>query len=186
MIPKIFRTLFNREEIKLNDAEDLLVEVDGVEMSVSKLIEDRKASTLKINSLEDPNRGYDVGDGKTMTVNELIDHFKGCKKNTDTPDEQKPADEADPLANAAEDDEKAKKEKEEKEAAEKAENDKKAEEEKAAKEKADAEKAENARRNARFSSLQDAHENGIDTSVPQVLTQADRVDLGKRRFGSGK
>ena len=191
MLGKIFRRLITKEEIKLNDVggEELIVDVEGAEMPLSTLIKEIK--DLKANALTAEQRMltgehmYDVYGDKKMSSKELVEHYNACMaKNAETPDSQKPEDDEDkkegeekapndpglePKGNEAESEEEAKREKEEKDK----------------KDKKEAE--EKAKENARFNALESAHENGVSGDIQPVwLSTAERVELGKVRYGSKK
>ena len=164
MMGKIWKRITSKEEIVANSA-DMVIEVDGAEMTISDLVSGYKS--LKKNAFETEEK-----EKKEKTEKE-----EAAKKK-----------------NAEDEDAKAKKDKEDKEKAENdAAEEKKAKDEKDAKDKEEAgkknslEEDEASLEHARFNALEAAYKAGDPAvTTPVQLTIRERRELGAKRYGSAK
>lgn len=188
MFAKIWRTV--REEVKANENEELVLELEHGQVPLSKVVEELKSYKAQAASKAEEakpsarvlNDDDEVEvDGKKMRVHELVSEYKKAK-------EQSAAAEA-PKEDAV------KKEEEKHEAEAKAE-EKPAEEPKEAgmqKDEAmcssddEEEKKEKVASNARFNSLKSAYENGKGIEVESnFISLRERTEQGRSRYGTKK
>lgn len=173
MLGKLIKKVTQREEIMVNSNENLLVEIDGVETPLKDVIE--VVAELNRNAKKMVNGDDEVDvDGKKMSVNELIDAYKSSKKNS-APEEKK--------ENESESEKKDDEKKENESESEKKDDEKKDDEKKENSVDADKEQKETVER---FNELDNAHLNAKDDNVPSFLSLKERVDMGRKRYGSAK
>lgn len=165
MFGKIFRKSVSREEIMANANDDLVVEVDGKEMSLKAVIELAARKDMPMI-----NSAIDI-EGETVAIKDLVELYLNSKKKKNESEEK-------------EDDEKEKKEEKE----EMKENEDKEDEEKEKKDekKENASDEEKAKTNSKFEEIDTAHVNGMAFDPAKQMGIHERVNLGKSRYGSGK
>lgn len=165
---KLFRN--RREDIKMNEGEDVLVDMDGDEKPLSQLVSEyleiKKAAVKKNTKILAGDEMVDV-DGEKMSVKDLIAAVKGSRKDAEAePVGFKEEDKVNAAAPAPE-----------------------AEEEKKENAKPEGEEPkehEKAKTNSRFEDLKSVHENSAAVEEPVYLSSKERVDMGKARYGSPK
>lgn len=166
MISKLFKRLTTREELKTNEGEEIIVDVDGSEMTLSALVSELK--DLRLNKKNEDKDDKDESeeeekmanetdkvdvDGEKMSVAELKDAYLKNKAKSNSTDNDKPN------TNSVED-------------------------EAAAKAAADAANAE-AQKN--FEMIKEVHENGVTYSLEtEFVSTHERVSMGKKKYGTSK
>lgn len=187
---KLWRT--KREEVKCNEAEDMMVEVDGKSKSLNDLLNEMHGMEMKRQADEDKSKLMNGDDeveykGEKIKVNELVKRYQelkgvGCEKpaeNSEQPKEEQPLQNADEAK--VEPKENAEEPKEEKENAEEKETP--AEEKK--EEKQNSMPVESTEH---FQTLENAHDQGNMPTDPigEFQTLKQRVDAGRAAYGSVK
>jgi hypothetical protein len=180
MLTKVFKKLITREELKTNDNESLMVELDGEEKPLENMMDEYKEMKQKQNAPDEKpmvcgTDEVDV-DGKKVTVNELIEAYKASMAKADEDKKEAAADDKDEKKEAAADEEK-------KEASD--DEDKKEDGLEIEIEDEDEEMEEAAQKNSRFNSLKQAHENGMETAIEEMfMSSREKVLVGKTRYGT--
>jgi hypothetical protein len=157
MLGKIWKKVTQREEVMVNSGEEYVVEIDGKETPLAEVVESIKTNEVDFKEKKiNGDEEIDVDDEK-MTVNQLVEAYKNLKKSSMKKNEEP-----------------EKEEEEEKKESKKNEDDEKEE------------KEEDKKTNSRFDELENLHENGIQQDEMQFLSLAERVQMGKDRYGSKK
>jgi len=174
MFAKIWRT--TREEVKANENEELVLELEHGQVPLSKILEELKEykPEKKEASMRALNDDEEVEvNGNMMKVSELKKHYQEYMESKKNKDEAK----------CAEDEKKAAMMHEE-EAKEHEEEEK---EEKEEKEEYEGKKNSKEDSKARFNSLKSAYESGHNIKIEdQFVSTRERVEMGKSRYGSSK
>ena len=166
MVFKLFR--MKKEEIKTNESDNYVVNVDGEDIPLANILEDMKKMENKKNEDDEKKEAKALNgdemveyDGKKMTVNELVEKYNAMKKNED--DEKKEENQDDEKKEENQDDEN----KEENE---------------------DDEKKENSldRKKKRFNEMKDTHDNAHTVNNEVFTTMQQRQSIGAERYGSNK
>lgn len=171
---KLFRN--RREDIKLNEGEDVLVDMEGDEKPLAEVVaeylEIKKASAKKNTKILSGDELVDV-EGEKIAVKDLIAAVKGARKDAAAPAETVGFKEEDKVAMAASAD---------------ADKDDATKENEATKEepKSKDEDAEKARVNENFNDLKNIRENSSAEISDEYVSSRERVDMGKARYGSPK
>jgi hypothetical protein len=177
MFAKIWRTV--REEVKANENEELVLELEHGQVPLSKIVEELSAYRAKEASKKEEetkeaskrvlNDDDEVEvDGKKMKVHELVAEYNKAKEAGMEKGEEKH--------------EAADKEKMNEDMA--MEQESKAMCDAADEVKDEMKKVEKKAENARFNSLKSAYENGSALKVEdQFVSTRERVDMGKARYG---
>lgn len=197
MLSKVWKKLVSREELKTNENESLMVDVDGKEMTFQNLLDEYK--TMKKNEADKKpmlcgTEEVDV-DGKKMTLNELIEAYKSSmSKDEETKDAGMVEEQDDKMeagleveveTTGGEDDEMMESGLEDIEDAKKdadmAEKDKK---------KGGVDEDEEdapAKKNSRFNSLKETHDNGFNDMITNdFVSTREKVLAGQSKYGSKK
>lgn len=200
MLAKIWRTV--KEEVKANENEELVLELEHGQLPLSKVVEELKSmkakEAAKNEAMEGPksrvlNADDEVEvDGRKMKVHELVSEYHAAKKHADDSEAKEQSEEKEEAKEHAEDkdDDKAKEHSEEKEEAkehsEDKDDDKKEHSDDDDKDRKDAEQKCNSQDEyARFNSLKDAYENGKSVEITtQFVSLRERVDMGRSRYGT--
>lgn len=179
MIGKLFRLL--RQEVKINEGEEICIEIDGKQMSLNEVAEALKkaegeSEAAKKNTDEDSKKvlkGEDEVEinGERMTVNELSKRYQAMVKKSEG--------EAEDKAN--------KKNTDEGEAAcHESEGEAKKNEESPSDKPTKEEEEEKAKVNSRHTEMSSIAENAAPIPVvPEQLSLRERMELGRKRYGSG-
>jgi hypothetical protein len=206
MLAKIWRTV--KEEVKANENEELVLELEHGQVPLSKVVEELKTMKAKEAAKKEEeakpaarvlNADDEVEvDGRKMKVHELVSEYHAAKKHSAEGEakmqEAKDKDEAkehEAKDEAKEHESEDKKEHEAKDKDEAKEHEAK-DKEKAKEHKDEARKDAEAKCNAadetaRFNSLKSAYENGKDVEVTtQFVSLRERTDMGRARYGSSK
>lgn len=168
-----------RDEIKVNEGDDVMVNMDGKDMKLCDMVDEYKKSK---SPKEEPKKASKTLseddmveiDGESMSVKDLIAALKGGRQDASAelnkPGEGAPegfvaegVDDKMGVAKAVGVEENAKD---------------------AADEDAKDEAKDEAKTNARFNSLKAKHENGAPEETEAWLSTHKRVELGKLRYGS--
>lgn len=200
MLAKIWRTV--REEVKANENEELVLELEHGQVPLSKVVEELKSMKAKEAAKKDEeakpaarvlNADDEVEvDGRKMKVHELVSEYHAAKKHSDEAEGEAKKHEAESEAKKHEAEDKAK-EHEAKDKDEAKEHKVEIEVEDEAKEHADEDrdakeheaKCNSADETARFNSLKSAYENGKSVEVTtQFVSLRERADMGRARYGS--
>jgi len=182
MIGKIFKFLTTKEEIKTNEGEELVIEIEGVEMSLKDLaaelkdMEGKAAASKRIKLDGETEIEYD---GKKTKVNELVKRYQDAKKASLPKDEKKEEVKEEPKKEAEVD---PKDEKKDEVKDEKKESEVDPKEEKKETEDKDEEK----KTNSRFDDLQAAHLNSAPEIQTDFISTHEKVLIGQSRYGSKK
>ena len=180
MIGKIFKYLTTKEEIKTNEGEELVIEIEGVEMSLKDLaaelmdLESKAAASKRIKLDGETEVEYD---GKKTKVNELVKRYQDAKKSSLPKDEKKEEVKEEPKKDEVKDEKK-----EEPKAEEKKESEADPKEEK----KETEDKEEDKKTNSRFEELNAAHLNSAPEIVTDFVSTHEKVLMGQSRYGSKK
>lgn len=187
MFAKIWRTV--REEVKANENEELVLELEHGQVPLAKVVEELKSYKAEAASKEEKemkpaarvlNDDDEVEvDGKKMRVQELVSEYKKAKEQSVAMKEPKKAEAMEEKHESA-----AEKmpEEEKKEAGMQEQEARCASED----EEKDEEK-EKLAANARFNSLKDAYENGQGVEVEtQFISLRERTEQGRTRYGTKK
>ena len=181
MIGKIFKFLTTKEEIKTNEGEELVIEIEGVEMSLKDLaaelkdMEGKAAASKRIKLDGETEIEYD---GKKTKVNELVKRYQDAKKASLPKDEKKEEVKEEPKKDEVE----TKDEKKEEIKDEKKESEVDLKEEK----KEIEDKEEEKKTNSRFEDLQAAHLNSVPEIQTDFISTHEKVLMGQSRYGSKK
>lgn len=200
MLAKIWRTV--KEEVKANENEELVLELEHGQMPLSKVVEELKTMKAKEAAKDEAKEGpksrvlnaddeVEV-DGRKMKVHELVSEYKAAKKHSDDSEAEAKKHEKDDEAKEHEAKDEAKEQADDEAKEQKVEG---KDEEKGKehakdddKDRKDAEaKCNAADEVARFNSLKDAYENGKSVEITtQFVSLRERVDMGRSRYGSSK
>jgi hypothetical protein len=193
MFAKIFRTV--REEIKANDNEELVLELEHGQVPLSKVVEELKSYKAKeAEATEGPahrvlNEDDEVEvDGKKMKVGALIKEHAALKaKHEASKDKMHEAEDRKDHEDEAEDEDRKDHEDEDKkhEAEDRKDHEDEAmcAEDEGESEGKKVKKAEN----SRFKSLKKAYENGSGIKIENnFMSTKERLDLGRSRYGTTK
>lgn len=156
MLGKIWKKVTQREEVMVNSGEEYVVEIDGKETPLAEVVESIKTNEVDFKEKKINGDEEIDVDDEKMTVNQLVEAYKNLKKSSMKKNEE-------PEKEEEEEKESKKNEDEEKE-----------------------EKEEDKKTNSRFDELENLHENGIQQDEMQFLSLAERVQMGKDRYGSKK
>lgn len=178
MFAKIWRTI--REEVKANENEELVLELEHGQVPLSQIVEELKASRAAKTQEAAPeeekmpmkkvlqNEDEVEVDGKKMRVQDLVAEYMESKKNAEMMCEKDPKE-----SGMDEEEEKENKYNEEDEEEEK--------------ENEEDEEEEKLKPNARFNSLKSAYENGANVEIQdQFVSLHERVAMGRAAYGSKK
>ena len=197
MLAKIWRTV--KEEVKANENEELVLELEHGQVPLSKVVEELKSMKAKEAAKKDEategpahrvlNDDDEVEvDGKKMKVHELVSEYKMAKKHSDEAEAKKDekheaSDEAEGEAkkHEAEAESEGEAKKHEAEAmCDEAESDEESK-------KMESKKSNSVDEAARFNSLKSAYENGKGIQLEtQFVSLRERVDMGRSRYGTVK
>lgn len=181
MLGRVWKKITSTEEVKTNSNEELMVEVDGEQKPLKKILDEMKE---KRNAEESkPKQRMLQGedevevDGKKMSVNELIKAYKDSM-GTDKKDEVEPK--KDDVAIEVEQEEEMP-----------AANEDESESEDEAKEKKknvedETDDEEKKKVNSRFAKIKEVHENGViePSLMDQFTSTREMVETGRSRYGS--
>lgn len=162
MISKLFKRLTTREELKTNEGEELIVDIEGQEMTLSQVVSELKELRLNKKNEDDEKKEKETEedeekmanesdkvdvDGEKMSVSELKNAYLENKKKTNSSDEQ-------PITNSAD---------------------------------ADKTAADAAQADANFQMIKEVHENGVTYSLETEFTSTrERVEMGRKKYGTSK
>ena len=183
MFGKIFRT--KREEVKLNEGEEMYVMVGETEMKLDDVVAAVHDAEMKKNSKKVVMNADDMitYNGEEMTVKSLVDKFNACNADEEKKENAEGEDKEEKKENAEGEDKDKEEKKENAEGEDKEEKKENAEGEDKDKE----EKKENSVESdeqKHFDELKQIKENGTSGEVKAYLSIADQLELGRKLFGS--
>jgi len=178
MIGKIFKKIVSKNELKLNEGEEICIEIEGEEIPLSKIAEVLKAAKgPKKQKLSDEDE-VEV-EGEKMTVNELKSRYQAAMGKGEKPAEEKPEEKKEAAKDSEEKPAEKTEDKPEEKPAEKKENEDKPED-----------KPEDKKENSvdpevetRFNSIKETHENALPQVVTDFVSMQEKVEMGKKRYG---
>jgi len=197
MIAKVWKKLTTREDLKTNENESLVVEVDGQEMSFQSLVDEFKTMKKSLNAKDETKLENESKDskpmlcgteeievnGKMMTLNELVEAYKASMSKSEdetkdasldeiVDDESKDAGLDVAIDTMTDDDKKESSDDEDFDDMENA---------------SDEEDEDDKKKNSRFNSLKDSFENGFDEHIQtDFVSTREMVIAGQSKYGSKK
>lgn len=172
-----------REEIKLNEGEEAMVNVGGEDKRLCDLVEEYKKKKSaesappaqaepKANMMAETDE-VEV-DGEKMTIKQLMDYVSGGRQDAGAEPEgfaEEDKGDAAGVAKAVDSKEEASKDDEEEGGDAKKEDDK---------------KDEKAKANSNFNDMAARHENAGGDAQPEYVSTRERMEMGRVRYGSAK